>query len=171
MSGEFTKTRRVVTLRLVLCVLISAGAYACENTEPVSYIGSCERLVADSARGGDQPVDVTCDLKKKLWVLALPGKKVTTESLLALGIPEDAALMLAKREFVRPEWCTVDELAGEPRPDDFPGPPFRRFERRCINTILVIPMVAVVRSDKVVITAQRSDEGTVKLVRLSASPP
>jgi hypothetical protein len=98
----------------------------------------------------------------------MPGQKVTAESLLPSGIPEDAARMLSERDQIQPEWCTVRELTPQPRPDGFSGPPFKRFERRCIGTNLVISAVAVVRSNKVVITAAGAENGTVKLVRIAA---
>jgi hypothetical protein len=95
------------TRRLVLSGLIAGGGWACENTEPVSHIGGCERLVVDAARGSDKPVEITCVLTETVWVVALPGEKLTSESLLSTGIPEDAALMISQRERIRPEWCVV----------------------------------------------------------------
>lgn len=151
--------------RLVLSGLIAGGVCARENTEPVSLIGSCELLLVDAARRSDKPVKTTCELTKTAWVVALPGEKLTLESLLSTGIPEDAALMISQRELIRPEWCFVEELAPQVRRNESSP----RLQKSCIDTALVIPTVTVVRTDRIVITAARADGGTVKLIRLSAS--
>jgi len=156
---------------LTLCAIIVStlcGLNGCENTEPVSRIASCEGLLIDAARRSEGPVDQPCELPKSVWVVALPAKEVSIESLKSAGIPEDAALMLSKRESIRQEWCTVDELAAQPRPSDSRVGSFRRFGTTCINATLTIPTAVVLRSNKIVISATRSDQATVKLLRLSA---
>jgi len=151
----------------MFCSAVALGGVACQNTEPVSIIGSCEGIVRESARGTDAVVRTSCPIGQALWVVALPGSQVASSDLTVLGIPEDAALMMSRRDTVRPEWCAVNELSPESPPGGVTGKPMRRFERRCIDTLLTIQAPAAVRTDTVVISAQRAEGGAIRLVGLS----
>lgn len=168
MTTQFRRTIRGFTL----VSFISTGLCACENTEPVSRIGSCESIVIDAAGRRDGPFETTCDLTdltKAIWVVALPGEKVATESLSSLGIPSDVALMISQRESLRPEWCTVDEFKPQAPSNDPSKSTSSRFRKTCIGTVMAIRKVAAVRSSRIVITAARAQEGAVNLIDLSAA--
>jgi len=111
--------------------------------------------------------EMACELTETLWVMALPGEKVTKESLVSTGLPDDAALMISERGLIRPEWCTIKELDPSERPDERAGSGSALFRKTCIDTVLVIPKATAVRSDRIVLTAERADAGTLRLVRLS----
>ena len=169
-SVNFTRQRGGFVHVVALSGLLASAGPGCENSEPVSRIGSCEVVLLDAVKARDGLIDQSCELTKAVWIVALPGESVSTASLQSTGIPEDAALMLSQREFIRPEWCTVEELAPQPRPNGVPGEPFRRFEKGCISTKLTIPSATAVRAEKVVISAKRSGQAGVTLVRLAAMP-
>ncbi len=121
----------------------------------------------DRALGSEAPVDFTCELPKAVWIVALPARQVSAESLRKAGLPEDVALGLSERDPIQAELSAVEELEPDPPPPGFPNHRSRNFRVEHNVTKIEISALAVVSTKKFVMTVKRSAPTTVALVALS----
>jgi hypothetical protein len=101
-----------------------------------------------------------------MFLVSLPGRKITVDELTKAGLSKDAADILATSSPQRSRWCSVEEFEYTP-----PTPNDNRKEipiatTNCLTTDLEIRQVMQTRATKMRVTLAKSTSGLFILDKL-----
>jgi hypothetical protein len=157
----------------VALMLVLPLTGACETRDALTLLGGCLAPGVDRAMKQDGEVDVQCDLKKSVWLIAVPAGDLREEQLTQTGISDrDVTALLNSSHLKGDRWCTVELLSssqtGE-RPSTPADVPVGKAE--CVTANVHISALEQVRAKSIVVTLKRSTATAVEVVRVKSSSP
>jgi hypothetical protein len=122
----------------------------------------CTRGPIVSMEHGETSVDVECEVKDGMHLIAMPARSVSVGELTAIGLSETLAEIFASRTRDTSHWCAAEEFARDPNPPrDVSKIPVANTE--CISTEIEIDTPYQTRASRVRLVIERSSTGGAKL--------
>ena len=156
-----SRTRRLSECRTVCSVLIALAAIgAC--ADPLSPVFVCESQAIATLARQEGPVGVRCDLGREVYLLALPAGERDQESLMKLGLPENARFIVPDTD--RATWCIVEEHAPFQTPSFEPQ---RNFVSTCTSSSVRIQSPIGARSSVFLLSFVADDSEQVAVTSIT----
>ena len=136
---------------------------ACTDTSPLSPLLICESEALATLAHHEGSIDVRCDLGRDVYLLALPEGEVSDESLIKLGLPENARFVV--RGSSHPTWCTVEER------EPFQAPGFeaeRNFTSTCTASVVHVDSPIGAHSSTFLLSFATTGEQKFSVVSITA---
>jgi hypothetical protein len=137
---------------------------ACADRSALTLLRACVVEGAAILEHGTVPADVACRLDEEALVVAVPGRDVTAEEVLAAGLSSDAARLLTGMNQGEARLCVVegcDPQAPANADATTPTPSVS-----CIGADVEIPQLVVARAAEFRLAFNRASSGTPMLERL-----
>jgi len=146
-------------------LLIGALTGACRDPRPrsLALFDGCLAGGIESLRHGEQQLQIECSVGEPLFLVGLPGRKITVDELLKAGLSKDLADILATSTSQASRWCAVEEFEYKPPTpaDKTDEVPIAR--SNCFTTDLEIDQVVHTRASKMRLSLVKSPSGQITL--------
>jgi hypothetical protein len=121
----------------------------------------CTRGPIVSIEHGESRVEVECEIKDGIHLIAVPGRQVSVDELLAIGLSKTLADMFSGAHDAA-QWCVAQEFARDPNPPpDVTKIPVANSE--CVSSELQIDTPYQTRASRVRLVIDRAAAGNAKL--------
>jgi len=140
----------------------------CHDSIPgsLALFDGCVAGGIESLRQGEQQIQVECAIPEPMFLVGLPGRKITVDELTRAGLSKDVANSLATSSLEGSRWCSVEEFEHKPPTANDTRREIPIATTNCITTNLAIKQVVQTRATRMRLTLVKSSSGLFTLDKL-----